>query len=344
MRTSEIFGVQRVPVVFVNAYLVDIDPLDRTRGWVLVDTGLPGIGARLIARAAAARYGAGVAPQAIVLTHGHFDHAGSARSLSRKWGVAVYAHRLELPYLAGASSYPPIDPTVGGALAMMSRSFPSGPIDLRPHVLALDEADAPPFLSEWQVVHTPGHTPGHVSLFRKTDGALIAGDAFATMDQESWVKNLTMPRELSWPPSPMTTDWPAAMQSISKLADLEPSVAAAGHGLPIRRNVAPYLKAFADLITPPTHGRYVRRPAIADENGVAAVPPPAPDPIGVALRVGALAALTTGVLMAKRRVRRAGRGYFDFVSGTRSARTGRQVRVEVTRDQFVDVRGRTGAF
>src|SRR4051812_37645726 len=55
MATSEIFGVERVPVVFVNAYLVDIDPLDPSRGWFLVDSGLPGIGAKLITRAAAAR-------------------------------------------------------------------------------------------------------------------------------------------------------------------------------------------------------------------------------------------------------------------------------------------------
>jgi glyoxylase-like metal-dependent hydrolase (beta-lactamase superfamily II) len=305
MTPSGIFGVQRVPVVFVNAYLVDIDPLDRSRGWVLVDTGLPGIGAALIARAAAARYGANVAPEGIVLTHGHFDHAGSARALARRWGIAVYAHHLELPYLTGQSSYPPADPTVGGALAMMSRAFPRGGIDLRPHALAIDEADAPPFLDGWRVVHTPGHTAGHISLLRETDGALLAGDALATMNQESWIKTVTTPKELSWPPAPLTTDWPSAMHSVRRLADLHPSAVAAGHGLPIAGDVAASLNAFAAVMSPPAHGRYVRRPAIADETGVVAIPPPAPDPLGTALRVAAAAALTTGVVMATRRMRRA---------------------------------------
>ena len=45
-------GIERVPVLFVNAYMVDVDPADRTQGWVLIDSGLPGVGASLIQRAA----------------------------------------------------------------------------------------------------------------------------------------------------------------------------------------------------------------------------------------------------------------------------------------------------
>ncbi|MBV9673177.1 MAG: MBL fold metallo-hydrolase [Verrucomicrobia bacterium] len=42
------------------------------------------------------------------LTLGHFDHAGNAKTLSDHWGVPIYAHPQETPYLAGRSSYPPL--------------------------------------------------------------------------------------------------------------------------------------------------------------------------------------------------------------------------------------------
>ena len=67
-------GVERVPVLFVNAYLVG----EPGGPWVLVDTGIPGFAAR-VRHAAVARFG-DRAPEAIVLTHGHFDHAGTVEA------------------------------------------------------------------------------------------------------------------------------------------------------------------------------------------------------------------------------------------------------------------------
>src|SRR3712207_2334926 len=100
-----------LPISFVNVYFVG-----RPGGsWVLVDAGLPGTAQQILA-AAAARYGSGSRPEAIILTHGHFDHAGAARRLADDWNVPIYAHELEHPYLTGRSSYPPPDPTIGGAI------------------------------------------------------------------------------------------------------------------------------------------------------------------------------------------------------------------------------------
>ncbi len=298
--TNTFAGIERVPVVFVNAYLVDVDPDDRSQGWVLVDSGLVGVGASLIQRAAAARYGANVPPFGIVLTHGHFDHAGSAMALAQQWNVPIFAHTLELPYLTGQSSYPPPDPTVGGALAMMSRAFPHGAIDLRPNLMQVTaDGDEMSILPGWRVVHTPGHTPGHLSLFREKDGALIAGDALATMDQQSWMKTVTMPQELSGPPSPLTTDWFAAMDSVQLLAELKPSFIGAGHGLPMAGPHMPAeMRAFADRMTPPPNGRYVDEPVLADESGVVSMPPAPPDRVGVALQAAALGAVAGAILVA----------------------------------------------
>ena len=268
-------GVVRVPTVFVNAYLVDAPG----GAWVLVDTGLPGFAWR-VRQAAAARYGAGSRPAAILLTHGHFDHAGSALELAKSWDVPVYAHKLELPYLTGRSDYPPQDPTVGGAIAQMSRVFPHHGYDFGRYVRALPEDGRVPALPEWRWLHTPGHTPGHVSLWRAADRTLLAGDAFATMNLDSWASQVTHERELSRPPAPFTPDWAAARRSVEVLAALAPARVAAGHGRSLAGPaLAARLKRFAARFAPPPHGRYVGRPARADASGTVALPPPVADPV-----------------------------------------------------------------
>ena len=268
-------GVTRVPIVFVNAYLVDTTQ----GGWVLVDTGLPG-SAQYLRQAAEQCYGQGSKPEAIVLTHGHFDHAGSTLELAEAWDVSIYAHPLELPYLTGHSDYPPQDPTVGGAIAMMSRAFPYHGYNFGARVRSLPKDGSVPVLPGWRALHTPGHTSGHVSLWREADRTLLAGDALATMDLDSWAAQLTHKRTLSRPPTPFTLDWGAASRSVSRLAKLEPFTVAAGHGRSLSGpKLATWLRRFAETFSPPRRGRYARLPARADERGVVALPLPVPDPL-----------------------------------------------------------------
>jgi glyoxylase-like metal-dependent hydrolase (beta-lactamase superfamily II) len=273
--------------------------------WVLVDTGLPGAAGRIL-RATELLYGPDATPAAIVLTHGHFDHVGSVRELVRRWDVPVYAHELELPYLTGRSSYPPPDPAVGGgAMAMMSRFFPRKPIDLGESVMALPPDGTIPVIGEWRWIHTPGHAPGHVSLFRDYDRALVAGDAFVTTKQESMFAVLTQRPEVHGPPAYYTIDWRAAESSVDELAALEPSVAVTGHGVAMRserldrelRDLAAHFRAE----TVPSHGRYVRQPALADRTGVLFVPPAVPDVVGRTVAGVAAAAVAAVAFAAVRR-------------------------------------------
>ncbi|HXG82698.1 MAG TPA: MBL fold metallo-hydrolase [Pyrinomonadaceae bacterium] len=288
-------GVSHLKIVFVNAFFIDT-PENTSGSWVLIDTGLPYSGGG-IKRFAEKIYGVkGSRPSAIVLTHGHFDHAGAVLNLATNWNVPVYAHRLEMPYLTGKSDYPPQDPTVGGALAQMSRLFPHGGIDLGNLVRQIAENGEIEEMRGWRVVHTPGHTAGHISLFRESDKTLLAGDALATMNQDSWISNITEEREFSHPPAPFTTDWIAARHSVETLAELEPSVVAAGHGQSITGGkTAEKLKFFAANFTAPARGRYVNQPAIADESGILRLPPTVADPVRQAL-IGA-AVLAGGALV-----------------------------------------------
>lgn len=284
-------GVARLGVVFVNVYFLG----EPGGPWVVVDTGLPH-SAALTRQAAAERFGADARPEAVVLTHGHFDHAGSARELAEAWDVPIYAHPLELPFLTGRSDYPPQDPTMGGAIAFLARFFPHAGYDLGDRVRPLPEDGRVPGVDGWQWLHTPGHTPGHVSLFRPADGVLVAGDALATMDLDAWSAQVTKPRRLSRAPAPFTPDWQAAHRSVARLVDLRPSLVAAGHGLPIAdADVADQLHGFAAAFRSPSSAtRYVPEPARFDAAGVAAVPPPVPDPWPrrwAAVAVGAAAGL-----------------------------------------------------
>ena len=282
-------GVVRLGIVFVNVFALG----EPGRPWLLVDAGLSRFAGH-IRRAVARRFGAGARPEGIVLTHGHFDHVGSALDLASEWDVPLYAHPLEVAYLTGRSDYPPRDPTMGGAMAQMSRIMPDHGYDFGDRVHTLPPDGSVPSLPSWRWLHTPGHTPGHVSLWREADGVLLAADAFATMNLDSWSAYFTRRRELSRPSPPFTFNWETTRESIEKLADLEPKVVAAGHGLPIAGDrVASELRSFTERFTPPRRGRYVGSPPVAGEGGVEELPPPVPDPYAR----GAVGALAAGAII-----------------------------------------------
>jgi glyoxylase-like metal-dependent hydrolase (beta-lactamase superfamily II) len=204
------------------------------RGWVLIDAGIPG-SAEAIFKAAAERFGEHTPPAAIVLTHGHFDHVGALAELAAEWETPIYAHRLEHPFLNGSRAYPPPRPDVGGGLmARASGLFPRKPIDVSRGLALLSANNEVPFMPGWRCIPTPGHTPGHVSLWREADRTLIAGDAFITTRQESAYAVLLQKPEMHGPPQYYTPDWDAARDSVQRLAALEPELVVTGHGPAMR--------------------------------------------------------------------------------------------------------------
>ncbi|HEX8913748.1 MAG TPA: MBL fold metallo-hydrolase [Humisphaera sp.] len=291
--------VARLRVLMVNVYFVG-EPGD-PRGWVLVDAGLPR-SANAIRRAAEERFGPGAKPRAIVLTHGHFDHVGALPELTKVWpDVPIYAHELEIPYVKGRSPYPPPDPTVGGgSMSRLSPLYPKGPYDFGEQVFALPSDGSIPAMPGWQWVATPGHSPGHVSLFREGDRTLLVGDAFVTTKQESALAVLTQRQEMHGPPMYFTCDWEAAADSVRRLDDLRPMVAATGHGVPMRgarlREELGRLARDFEQVAVPRHGRYVGRPAVTDRKGVVSVPPAPADVVPKLLMGMAVSFAMVGVI------------------------------------------------
>jgi glyoxylase-like metal-dependent hydrolase (beta-lactamase superfamily II) len=222
--------------------------------WVLVDTAWPNRAA-VIRTAAETLFGPGARPAAILLTHIHPDHSGSARELARTWRLPVHVHPDELPFARGGyhPAYAhPLDRWVVGPLlrlvprrkleAMRARDSLEGV------AVAFDPEAGVPGLPDWECVPTPGHTPGHVSFFRPGDRVLITGDAVVTVKLNSLPGPFVERPGLSGPPWYTTWNRRAATESVERLARLQPAVLAGGHGRPMTgTRTAAALSAFAGL-------------------------------------------------------------------------------------------------
>ena len=209
--------------------------------WILVDAGWAGDATRILG-ACRLLLGPESAPKAILLTHVHPDHAGSARALADAWHCPVLVAPGEIP-IANAD------------LAAMKRD--AGPLDrwvVLPAVRAIGERRRAEVLSkqslaglvselspngvipdvdEWMWVATPGHTRGHASFMRARDRVLLTGDALVTLRVNSPLGILFGAPGLSGPPWYTTWDAAAARRSINAIAEIEPSVPGSGHGQPL---------------------------------------------------------------------------------------------------------------
>jgi glyoxylase-like metal-dependent hydrolase (beta-lactamase superfamily II) len=123
-----------------------------------------------------------------------------------------------------------------------------------------------PGLPGWTWLHTPGHTDGHIALFRERDRTLIAGDAVVTTRQESLVGAITQYKVVWRPPAYYTTGWEEARRSVRRLAALEPELLATGHGRmmagPRMRHALHYLADNFESMMP-SRGVYVPAHAAA---------------------------------------------------------------------------------
>jgi LPXTG-motif cell wall-anchored protein len=189
-------------------------------------------------------------------------------------------------------------------MASLAFMYPKKPINVAEHLFELPADGTIPGIPEWKWIHTPGHTPGHISLFRESDGVLIAGDAFVTTKQESVFAVMAQKKELNGPPKYFTPDWGAAARSVKELAALEPSVIATGHGHAmygdeVRKDLHKLARKFRQLAMPAS-GRYVKESALFNDEGVTYVPPAQKNYTVLAL-AGATVLIAVGLLLYKKK-------------------------------------------
>jgi glyoxylase-like metal-dependent hydrolase (beta-lactamase superfamily II) len=191
----------------VNAYLVPEDD-----GLTLVDTALPRSATAILA--AAGRVGAPI--RRIVLTHAHQDHIGSLDALAAQLpGAEVLISARDARLLAKDRTLDPGEPGKLRGSYPGARTRPTRTIEPGERIGSLE------------VVASPGHTPGHVSLLDVRDRTLLTGDAYSTLGgvattaRPNW--RFPLPALASWHP-------PTALESARALRALEPARIAPGHG------------------------------------------------------------------------------------------------------------------
>jgi hydroxyacylglutathione hydrolase len=198
---DDVFHISMLLRHGMNAYLV---------GDVLVDAGGPPFGRRIAQELRHEKRGVALH----VATHAHGDQVGGSHTIVEQLGVPVWAGAADVAACESGRV------EAGGLLGPVIRrlgNFPGFPV-----ARALREGDAvgPGFV----VVETPGHTRGHISLWRERDRILIAGDVWFNMSLKSTRAGLRRP------PRSVTLDQETNAVSARRLAALEPAVVCFGHG------------------------------------------------------------------------------------------------------------------
>jgi len=173
----------------------------------------------------------------IIITHGDTDHMGGAAKLKRATGAVVGCHSVDKVLLENPSKRKPAALWLRPLFAVMRLSPNFNPLPVPVDELYVDGQ----VLQEgFIVVHTPGHTPGHISLLHRERRLLIAGDALNNRGGK-----------LGLPPPVFTPDMENARRSIWKLAkkygdDIDTIVF--GHGPPVMQNGGHRIKAMMSQI------------------------------------------------------------------------------------------------
>ncbi|MES2775888.1 MAG: MBL fold metallo-hydrolase [Bacteroidota bacterium] len=220
-------SVFQISLGAVNCFIID----DGNNGLVLVDTGYTKSSDKIFAALEkAGRSSKDI--KRILLTHTHPDHAGSAADISKKTGALIMAHPEDAALAAkGIAGRLPHVLSPGVVNWLVFRLF----IKNKPNEIPafttdelLNDGDLLPIAGGMRVIHTPGHSAGHIALYLEKDDLLIAGDICTNM--------------MGLGLSTVYEDRALGLKSIEKVAGIPFPKAVFGHGKPLLKDAASLLK------------------------------------------------------------------------------------------------------
>ncbi|MEW4371204.1 MBL fold metallo-hydrolase [Paenibacillus kandeliae] len=171
----------------------------------------------------------------VILTHQDIDHVGTLPQFINDGGgkLEVYAHEDDRKVIDGTAPFIKATPErlqmIASSLApeegqLFRATFSA---DTPPNVNhVLHDGDVLPLAGGLQVVHTPGHTPGHISLYHPVSKTLFTGDAMAVNEGQ-----------LEGPVPAFTPDYPLAVQSLKAFLDLDIDTIVCYHGGAFRGDI-----------------------------------------------------------------------------------------------------------
>ena len=200
---ENVFQIPLMPRSGINCYVIDD---------ILIDSGIRSSGSKILNAIK------NIAITKHVLTHAHADHQGSSDFLCNRLNIPLWTSELEKENAeSGNVTYE--YPNSNSLIARFQQKYWAG----KGHKVSqvLKEGDN---VGSFTVIDTPGHSKGHISFFRETDGVMIVGDALVNMNL------ITTSVGLNQPPNLFTTDKKKNIESIKKIADLKPKILCFGHG------------------------------------------------------------------------------------------------------------------
>jgi len=184
-------------------------------GFLLIDSGPPDAAGEMVDAISKATDGRG--PKVVLLTHGHYNHAGGLTAIRLAWNPPIASSVEEAPFITGERDYARVR-SKNPAYWLGSLLMDTTPWSI-PNVQAVEHGKN---LFGLTVVHLPGHTPGHTGCFHKTDRAFICGDALMNLSGR-----LSRPLRLS------THDMNLAEHSMRRIAERNFAHLMPSHGKPI---------------------------------------------------------------------------------------------------------------
>ena len=216
--TEIVKGVLYVDGSNANSYLVE----ESDGSLTLIDAAMQANGKRILEFIASKMNRTPSEVKTVIITHCHVDHTRGLAAIKAATGAKVAVHEADADFVSGKKRYPSPGGAMGFAFSVMSPFFRTTPVD--PDIL-LKEGDT---IGRLAVFHTPGHTPGSISLYDRQDRVLFVGDTARFMKGR-----------LEGPPPRFTQHMDQAKASIEMLSSLDFEVMLSGHGEPMRSPDAP---------------------------------------------------------------------------------------------------------